>query len=743
MEGRLITVRREGSVIKLVIRTNDGKKVVPVFGFNPHFYVEGNGEYLDFRGIKLKKIETKLPEDVREVRKFYNRHWQADIPFTRLFLIETGIYTWVKVPDKSTNILWHEVKPTEPMDIVPRIMLLDIEVYPGPTSLDVTKAEEPITSITSYDYYSKKYVTFAQGVDQANLTNDWIVIYVDSEREMLFNFSRFLTKLNPDYIFGWNVEYDLEYLKMRCSKLNIPVDFTAFDSLDLLSSYRRLVKQPSYSLQDVAYYENLGIIDKYSPNELALLKPSQIVKYNKSDVETMVRLLEKYNENIININLSFQKLAGTAHIYDNFASQLIDTLLLRIAHNRGLILPSKPEKRNVYEPYAGAMVTQPVPGLHKNVANLDVSRCYPSIILTFNLSPETLVTKPSKDDIIFKDIGFKREPKGIVPELVETVWRARDESEAKLKSAQPGTETYKTLESERDALKGILNAVYGFLAYQNSRIYDVRLASAITSLGREVLSFLITYFNNKGYKVLYGDTDSIFIQTPFDLAEKLIKEAEQALFAFILEKYNARSKIRLKLDKYLSTIFFTSVKKKYASRVVWENGKTCDYIDVTGFESVRRDVPAYLRQLLKDVLTMVITENDYNQIQKHIYSSIEDFKKQSLREVYITKHISKPFNLYKVKPPHIRGSLLANMYLDENIQEGDRVKMVWVKGVKGLPQTDVICFTNEKNVEGKIDIDWDKMIESTIANKLEEVLEPMGFKYSSVSSKIESLMRWM
>lgn len=93
-----------------------------VTGFEPRFYVPEEEEVPQSVAIKrvvsgfksifgepVKMIVTQLPEDVRELRKYFKKTSEADIPFTRNFLIETGIRRYFTVPDGRTEINYKEI----------------------------------------------------------------------------------------------------------------------------------------------------------------------------------------------------------------------------------------------------------------------------------------------------------------------------------------------------------------------------------------------------------------------------------------------------------------------------------------------------------------------------------------------------------------------------------------------------------------------------------------------------------
>jgi DNA polymerase elongation subunit (family B) len=205
----------------------------------------------------------------------------------------------------------------------------------------------------------------------------------------------------------------------------------------------------------------------------------------------MVELDRRYG--ILDFHLQLKSLVGLNHLMDTlYNAVLIETALLRLARRHGVVLPSKNEEGREVE-YEGAVVLEPPAGIFEGVAVFDMARYYPNIIISFNISPDTLDTN---GPIRYPPMGvaFKAE-EGLIPKLVKGWLKLREELEA---SGAP--------KSKVDAVKFLANSVYGVFAYEKSRLYDVRLASTVTAIGREGILFAKGVAERMGYKVLYGDS---------------------------------------------------------------------------------------------------------------------------------------------------------------------------------------------------------------------------------------------
>jgi len=395
---------------------------------------------------------------------------------------------------------------------------------------------------------------------------------------------------------------------------------------------------------------------------------------------------------------------------------LIDTLILREAKRRGVVLPSKTEEKDSEESYEGAFVFVKSAGVFENVACFDFSSYYPTIITTLNLSPE--VEEGSEEE-------------GIIPAITHKFLKEKERITKLMKSVERGSEQYFKYYELRQAVKGIVNAVYGVMGYKGFRLYDVDVASKVTKAGREGIKAVIRFAKEKGFETLYSDTDSIFIQIPFEKCEEFAEEATD----HINKLFNCKEKrFAFEFDKYFAKIFFKGVKKRYAARVVWDGGKECDYILIRGFESVRTDTPKFTKTLMEDIFKIILysksKEEMVKELRKYVSECIKNFRKAPLEDVAIPTRLTKPPDQYKTLSANLRGILNAKRILNINGGESDRWLLLWVKAVNKHP-CDVICFPQGFDFS-KVDIvvDWRRMEDRCIVKKVSEIFAPLGLSVS-------------
>ena len=743
MRGYLVTATKNKNIVHLWIRTEDNRKVkVIVHGFRPYFYILSElGDYKSIFGETLDKIVLEDPSDVPKYREKYDKTYEADIPYVRRFVIDKGIYTCVEVVGNGSSEVSVDQKFVRPCNYTtakPWVWYLDIEVY-AKYMPNAEHPVNPIIAISIYDNRRNKYITWAWHKNFRNTTLNakyyevsWEVRTFEEEELMLMDFVSELVKIKPDIIAGWNIYFDKDYLiaRLRYLKILNTIDFV--DWFDLLNADKNIVKnRRGRKLKHVTVEEGLETREeaKEASDILPLWEdnPIEVIKYNVRDVWRIVKLDEKYK--YIDTYLAYKEVTGHIHLDDTLSMlKLVDIVVLRTAKELGVALPTAVSKGK-YSRYKGGFVLTPPKGIVENIAVLDMSKYYPMLIISFNISPEKKWKLIDKVNRIWL---FKQDSPGIIPQSVIRVVSVEEALRKEQQKYKPDDPMYEVLERKIMATKGVRNSFYGVMANENFRLFDPDCAATITGLGREGIMYAANYVRSKGYKVVYQDTDSIFIQVPFDKADKMAEEISEAVRKYFKEKYNLKSdpQIHLKFEKYYKRMLFTGRKKRYAGWLVWKKGKETDKIDIVGFEAVRSDTAPFTGEAEHRIMEIILREGvNYDKLNEAVSQLMKEAKERPLDEIALYSSISKPLDEYKTKPPHIRAAIYSNMYLGTSYGNGSKVKYVWVKSVKGLPPTDVIAFETEEQVRDKIVIDWDKQLRRILIDPLERIFEAIGYKY--------------
>jgi len=726
----------DDKTITLYLRDEKYRKVaVKVAGFEPYFYVSKLA-YVppnpalkrveteappSIDGIKLKKLVMQTPTDVKNFRGKFKIHYEADIPFIRRFLIDTGIKAGIELPDKAL-VHYKDLKPID-FTLDPVITYLDIEVYTTTRFPNPERDENKIIIATLYTNTNGKYYTVALSKQARKV--EWekgTIFFLTSEENLLKFIRKYLDHFKPDVLTGWNVSFDINYILHRANKLGIGISLEGMNIFDLLSAYKNLNKKGSNALGDVLNDEGIATEVNYEPFNMQVWERDELhgVKVNVSHVEGIVKLDEKHG--LIKFYWGLKNYAGLEDLEPTlYHGVLVDTLLLRYYHKK-FALPSK--DCNIIkedESKLGAIVIQPPKGVFEGVAVFDMSRYYPNIIIAYDISPEP----------------HPKEQKGIIPQMVKGLLAEREKYEAELKKLTPGSDEYNRMKNKRNAVKYIAESVFGYLGSTSSRLYSKENFEKITGTGREGLLYLKKVLEEWGYRTLYADTDGIFVQVPFEEVFDIEKRLNQALVDFCKQK-GITANLKLKLDRYFDRIVFAGVKKRYAGHVIWE-GKEADYTYIVGFEYVRRDAPKLTKELQLKIFDLVL-KGKRQEVIDLLRDTIRKFRKGEfpIDDIAIRKTLNKRLEDYNPKPDYVRGSIYANNYLGLDIRGGDMVKMIYIKDIKNLPKTDVLCWIGEFPPVS-VTLDIGKMIDRVIKRKVEKLLDLIGISWDEITCKQKTL----
>ncbi|MFA6269057.1 MAG: DNA polymerase domain-containing protein, partial [archaeon] len=366
---------------------------------------------------------------------------------------------------------------------------------------------------------------------------------LDSEKELVEKTTKELNHPENSFIITYNGDnFDFAYTKARARKFGVDFKINgveprtmrhgldnavklqgvqhvdAFQIIKLLARIGAvsLVKMDLESVSESVFGEYKEKVFHTEMNEAwegsDIKKLERLVDYNLKDSRTAFKIVKEFLPMFVEISkLTSQTLYETTR---NSTSQMVEDLLLKEAHIREMIAPNKPKEPEIRErtanPIKGAFVKEPIAGLHESIAVLDFASLYPSIIISHNLSPDTLncVHEECKKKNSTPDATwFCTKKKGLFPEILERLLKQRLvlKKEYKRKKKEEGVDD-KILFAKQWALKIVLNSVYGYLGYPRARWYSRECASATTALARGYIQDTIKKAENEGFKVLYGDS---------------------------------------------------------------------------------------------------------------------------------------------------------------------------------------------------------------------------------------------
>ncbi|MFB6268261.1 MAG: DNA-directed DNA polymerase, partial [Halodesulfurarchaeum sp.] len=635
---------RERPVIHVFGRTADNQaEHVRVHGFRPYFYaptdsitesdlasdvITGHEEgYESIRGDALTKVFARTPRDVGTVRDQFD-HYEADIQFPNRFLIDLDIQSGIEVPERRADdggiyVRYDEVEPAE-TDGELRVNTFDIEVDDRAGFPE--EGEEPIICLSSHDSYRDEYIAWLYNAPDGDVPapedvadHDLLdagasveVRVFDDEADMLEAFLEYLEATDPDVLTGWNfAEFDAPYLLDRLEVVGLDPDRLSRVNevwrsdwqgpnvkgrvvFDLLYAYQRtqFSELDSYRLDAVAE-EELGVGKERYAGDIGDLweeDPERLLEYNVRDVELCVEIDRK--QDIIDFWDEVASFVGCKLEDATTPGDAVDMYVLHKVHGE-YALPSKGQRQG--EEYEGGAVFEPITGVREMVTVLDLKSLYPMCMVTINASPETKVDPQHYDGETYRapnGTAFRKEPDGVIREMVDELLAEREEKKARRDEHDPGSDAYEVYDQQQAAVKVIMNSLYGVLGWERFRLYDKEMGAAVTATGREVIKYTETAANEHGKEVIYGDTDSVMLELGADVSmETAIEESfelEDAINAaydeFAAERLNAEAhRFEIEFEKLYRRFFQAGKKKRYAGHIIWKEGKEVDDIDITGF----------------------------------------------------------------------------------------------------------------------------------------------------------------
>lgn len=762
---------------KLLAET--GKPYYSVLGFQPYFYIENDQldpigavrverGFASLDGPLVKKVIVTVPAEVPILRKTYEPHYEADVLFPQRYIID-------RIP---------ELPHSEP-----DLLYLDIEMAASRGLPDPLNPVDPITCISTYNSAFKTFHTFgwhARHEYKMESRNNVEEVF-RTEADMLRAFARYVGQTYPDAWVGWNlINFDVRCLIGRFVHCGVrpgllsPLNATFITRhgepvikgvvlFDLLAAYKAFKNRDfdSLSLEATAQRE-LGEgkrpIDKSKIAVIWAQNPREVFAYCRTDVELIVRidrklrLLEYWNELHEGTGVQLgdlidwqrKKLHG-AHI--------VETYIMR---NSKLVLRSHVHGGPEWQ-LRGAEPRAPERGMHKNIINLDVSSLYPSIISTFNLSPDTLRSIEGENfpDALHLDECWTykhKEKLGELPRLISMLFEEKDKYHALRNQQVPGSDEYALYDRRRYVSKQILNAFQGASSQPSSRIFNKSIAHDITWAGRELMNLSERKMVDLGYQMIGGHTDSVFFKVKTEdldrqvaVGTQVADELTKSFKKWAVERGVAPRDVRLvsELAGVASAGFFHA-KTMYALKMTWKGdqatGKTDDEYVVAGFQSQRSDYPTELRELMDTFLRRILDGVTPESAAEPVMERLRLIHRGEVpaSRVAIPKGLHKQMDDYNNGSPWASGASWSNKHLTTvRFGAGSKPKLLYVKKVpRGMDETRAICIESDTDLIPGIEVDWPLMADK-IRNGFRGIVTALGLQPKTFLTPQSSLEMWV
>ncbi|KAG8901757.1 DNA-directed DNA polymerase alpha catalytic subunit pol1 [Tulasnella sp. 408] len=349
--------------------------------------------------------------------------------------------------------------------------------------------------------------------------------------------------------------------------------------------------------------------------------------------------------------------------------------------NGGAPAAAKPKK----DKYKGGLVFDPKRGLWDTyVLVMDFNSLYPSIIQEFNIDFTTVLKAEvyEGDEEKIPDVPADGTPQGVLPRLIATLVNRRRQVKNLMKDPKATESQLMQWDIKQKALKLTANSMYGCLGFEGSRFYARPLAALTTSKGREILTNTKALAESLQLDVVYGDTDSVFVDSKAGTLADALKVAS-VFKKHVNERYRL---LEIDLDAVFQRVLLLQ-KKKYAAVKVETSGQTS--IEIKGLDMKRREYCTLSKNVSKQVLDYILsgqpTDVVLEQIHDYLRAVGEDVRsgKISLEDMTIFKRLGKNPEDYDAKgQPHVQVALRMKAR-GGSAKAGDVIPYLFCQGEHG------------------------------------------------------------
>ncbi len=281
--------------------------------------------------------------------------------------------------------------------------------------------------------------------------------------------------------------------------------------------------------------------------------------------------------------------------------------------------------------YAGGLVLEPRVGFYDHfILLLDFNSLYPSIIQEYNICFTTIQRPKITDNVDLEDylensikLPTQDEKPGVLSSEIRKLVDSRKQVKQLLQKENLSIELKMQYDIRQKALKLTANSMYGCLGFENSRFYCKPLAALITRFGRTILMKTKDLVENKKIEVIYGDTDSIMINTNINDYEQVIKMGN-AIKADVNKLYKH---LEIGIDGVFKCLLLLK-KKKYAALVISKssvNGQLTTQKEMKGLDIVRRDWCGLAKEIGEKILDVILSGMSYDLVLQNINGILHDY----------------------------------------------------------------------------------------------------------------------
>ncbi|XP_078513931.1 DNA polymerase alpha catalytic subunit [Lissotriton helveticus] len=696
-----------------------------------------------------------------------------DLPLPPLVVLALSMKTVQNVKTHQNEIVAMAalVHPKYPLDKAPP---------QPPYQAHFCVVSKPIDCIFPYDY--------KEAIKQKN-ANIEIAL---TERTLLGFFLAKIHKVDPDVIVGHDIYgFDLEVLLQRINVCKVPhwskigrlrrsvmpklggrSGFAERNAAcgrmicDVQISAKELIRCKSYHLSELVLQilktERIvmsaeSIRNSYSDSPHLL----DMLEHTWMDAKFILQIMCELN--VLPLALQITNIAGNvmSRTLMGGRSERNEYLLLHAFHENNFIVPDKPSFKKPLQnmadeeddlesdqgklkkvrkkaAYAGGLVLDPKVGFYdKFILLLDFNSLYPSIIQEFNICFTTVQRLDSNmrktPEVEEDDIPELPDPDlelGILPREIRKLVERRRQVKQLMKQPDLNPDLYMQYDIRQKALKLTANSMYGCLGFSFSRFYAKPLAALVTHKGREILLHTRDMAQKMNLEVIYGDTDSIMINTNSTNLEEVFKLGNKVKS----EVNKLYKQLELDIDGVFKSLLLLK-KKKYAALTMEPvgDGKYVTKQELKGLDIVRRDWCGLAKETGNYIITQILSDQPRDTIVENIQKQLVEIGENVINgsipvnQYEITKALTKDPQDYPDKKslPHVHVALWINSQGGRKMKAGDTVSYVICQDGSTLSASQRAYALEQLQKQDNLQIDTKYYLSQQIHPVVARICEPI------------------
>ena len=328
----------------------------------------------------------------------------------------------------------------------------------------------------------------------------------------------------------------------------------------------------------------------------------------------------------------------------------VSSMQLDVAFQDGYLIPWRKRLPEAFKTGSellltdkGGLVFQPRIGWYEQVGELDFSAMFPSIMVKYNISQETLLCACCPDNRV-PEIGHHicAKRRGLVARTLAPLLERRSAYKRLLKQALT-TEERERYDRRQSALKWLGVVSFGYQGYRNARFGRLEGHEAITAYSREALLTAKEIAEAQGYSLLHAIVDSMWLQK----AGATVQDYER-----LAADISRQTGLPILVEGMYNWIAFLPSKRSPKAPV--PNRFFGRFLDgttkVRGLEVRRSDTPGFVRRVQRTMLSTLSMARAHDECRACVPGLLDDLRAKvdelrggrvPLAELAITKHLSQ------------------------------------------------------------------------------------------------------